>query len=150
MSMPEDHPGTNRREILRSAGLLGAGIAATASVAACSGTTSTPSAGAQASSAASTGSGTSVSVAGVPVGGGVVDAASKTVITRIADADWKAFDSTCTHQGCQVSDVADAKIHCACHQSYFDAASGEPVSGPAKAALATKSVSVSGDTATVS
>jgi hypothetical protein len=43
---------------------------------------------------------------------------------------FKAFSSTCTHEGCAVSvGQADNKIRCACHNSYFDAATGRRSSG---------------------
>jgi Rieske Fe-S protein len=64
----------------------------------------------------------------VPSGGGLV--VGDVVITRDGDTV-HAFSATCTHQGCIVSDVTDGEIHCPCHGSAFDAATGAVVTGPA-------------------
>ncbi len=42
----------------------------------------------------------------------------------------QAFDTTCTHLGCQVFWRAqEQKFHCPCHEGYFDA-DGRPIQGP--------------------
>jgi Rieske Fe-S protein len=86
-----------------------------------------------------------VSTSDVPVGGGVIVAASQVVVTQPTEGDFKAFSSTCTHQGCQVSSVSDEQIVCACHNSRFSIADGSVLGGPATAPLPEVSVSVSGD-----
>ena len=67
----------------------------------------------------------------VPTGGGVVLADVKVVLTRPSADDVQGFSATCTHQGCTVSDVSGGQIHCPCHGSAFDAATGAVVHGPA-------------------
>ena len=130
----------DRRTILNAAGV--AGIASVAGLSACSSGSSSSSTGA-AGNATAAGGAVSVAKADVPVGGGKI--VGKVVVTQPVAGTFKAFSSTCTHEGCAVSSVADNKILCACHNSYFDAATGAPVSGPAKTALPAKTATVSGD-----
>jgi Rieske Fe-S protein len=78
----------------------------------------------------------------VPVGGGVVLAEEKIVVTRPAPDDVRAFSAVCTHQGCTVDGVADGIIACPCHGSRFDAATGAVRNGPAARPLATVAVVV--------
>lgn len=86
----------------------------------------------------------------VPVGGGTIYADKQVVVTQPEAGTFKAFDTTCTHQGCAVTSVSDGLIHCPCHGSSFDIASGGPTEGSqATSPLAAKSVTVSGDTFTV-
>jgi Rieske Fe-S protein len=86
-----------------------------------------------------------VAVADVPVGGGVVIADEKLVVTQPAEGDFKGFDSTCTHQGCQVAEVSDGQIKCPCHGSRYSIEDGSVVGGPAPSPLAEKGVAVEGD-----
>ena len=72
-----------------------------------------------------------VGVDQVPVGGGVILAKQKVVVTRPAPDDVRAFSAVCTHQGCTVNAVADGAIDCPCHGSSFDAATGAVRRGPA-------------------
>jgi Rieske Fe-S protein len=88
---------------------------------------------------------TIASAAEVPVGGGLVLAEERLVITQPAEGDFKGFTAVCTHQGCTVNQVADT-INCPCHGSMFDITTGEPVGGPASAALAEIDLVVDGDT----
>lgn len=69
----------------------------------------------------------------VPVGGGVI--AAGVVVTQPAEGDFRAFSSTCTHQGCTVSDVSDGIISCPCHGSQYSAEDGTVERGPATEAL---------------
>lgn len=86
-------------------------------------------------------------VADVPVGGGVI--VGDTVITQPTAGDFKAFSVICTHQGCEVSEVADGTINCACHGSKFSVQDGEPTDGPATKALAVKEITVDGESITL-
>lgn len=83
-----------------------------------------------------------VAVDRVPVGGGVVLAKDKVVVTRPTADDVRAFSAVCTHQGCTVDAVADGTIDCPCHGSSFDAATGAVRHGPATRALPTVAVTV--------
>ena len=57
-----------------------------------------------------------------------------------------AYDGRCTHMGCPVSpDVLTGGFYCPCHAGRYDA-SGTPVSGPPKAALARLAVLQQGET----
>jgi len=78
----------------------------------------------------------------VPVGGGVVLAKDKVVVTRPAADDVRAFSAVCTHQGCTVDGVAGGIISCPCHGSRFDAATGAVRNGPAARPLAKVAVVV--------
>ena len=157
-----------RRTVLRGAGAMGAVAASAASLAACG--SSSPSSTATTGSAATTGqatstpvpttgaasgttgggaaaSGTKVAKADVPVGGGKIVGGA--VVTQPSSGTFKAFTSTCTHQGCTVGSVANNKIMCPCHGSGFDASTGAVVNGPATRALPAKTVTDSGDSVVV-
>ncbi len=74
------------------------------------------------------GGGTPVTdAADVPVGGGVIEAALGVVVTQPANGEFRAFSSTCTHQGCTVSEVDDGTINCFCHGSRFSIEDGSVV-----------------------
>ncbi|UZI32596.1 Rieske (2Fe-2S) protein [Streptomyces sp. VB1] len=83
--------------------------------------------------------------ADIPEGGGVVFAAQKVVVTQPQPGEFKAFSSTCTHQGCAVKDVSNGRITCPCHNSTFDAATGSPTGGPATQPLPAREITVEGD-----
>lgn len=72
----------------------------------------------------------------VPVGGGVVISEEGLVLTQPAEGEFKAFTSTCTHQGGALSSVEDGEMICPLHNSHFAIEDGSPVSGPATEALA--------------
>jgi Rieske Fe-S protein len=81
----------------------------------------------------------------VPIGGGIVLSKKDVVVTRDDNGDVHAFSATCTHQGCQVTEVRDGQIFCPCHGSRFSASTGNPVAGPAPRPLPTVAVTVEGD-----
>lgn len=86
------------------------------------------------------------SKADVPVGGGLILTEEKIVLTQPTEGDFKAFTAVCTHQQQTVTSVAEGRINCANHGSVFDAATGEPVQGPAPSALAPVEIRIDGDT----
>jgi nitrite reductase/ring-hydroxylating ferredoxin subunit len=86
-----------------------------------------------------------VAVADVPVGGGVVIAPQKVVVTQPVAGTFKAFSAICTHQGCTVNEVKDGTINCPCHGSKFSVADGTPKAGPAPKPLPEKAVKVQGN-----
>lgn len=140
-----------RRGVLRVAGALGAAVVSGAVFSACSGSsTAVGEGGADAGGRSAAKAGDGIPLSEVPVGGGTVVAADKLVVTQPAAGTYKAFDSTCPHQGCPVTMVTEDGIVCPCHGSVFDAATGEPRSGPARTGLTPRTVSVSGDRLTVS
>ncbi|WP_083283020.1 Rieske (2Fe-2S) protein [Humibacillus sp. DSM 29435] len=154
---------TDRRGVLKAVG-LGVGVVAGAGVlAACSSPPVQPDTSAQSATPLSTSAGvtpsetpsTGSAAAGgtptsqVPVGGGTIFAATKTVVTQPQAGTFRAFDSTCPHQGCAVATVADGKINCPCHGSEFDINTGDRVAGPAPTGLTAKTITVTGGSFTV-
>lgn len=85
----------------------------------------------------------------IPVGGGKVFESEEVVVTQPTDGEFKAFTSICTHQGCQVNEVAET-INCPCHGSKYSITDGSVVNGPAPSPLAEKTVTVEADSITVS
>jgi Rieske Fe-S protein len=88
------------------------------------------------------------SAADVPVGGCLVVADSKVVVTQPTEGEFKAFSAVCTHQGCLVETSSEGEIPCPCHGSTFSLDDGSPLSGPASAALAPVEITVDGDSIT--
>ncbi|HEY2672419.1 MAG TPA: Rieske (2Fe-2S) protein [Rugosimonospora sp.] len=86
----------------------------------------------------------------IPSGGGTVFANQNLVVTQPTAGTFKAFSATCTHQGCQVSKVQDGTIDCPCHGSQYSITDGSVKAGPAPRPLASKTVTVNGNTLTVS
>lgn len=87
--------------------------------------------------------------ADVPVGGGVILAEEKVVVTQPNEGEFKAFSNVCTHQGCALESITAEGIRCPCHGSVFDVATGEPVAGPADSALNELPLTVEGDSITL-
>jgi len=83
-------------------------------------------------------------VADIPVGGGVVFAEHKVVVTQPAKGVFKAFSAVCTHVGCICNKVANGTIDCPCHGAEFKITDGAVVTGPAPAPLAARKITVSG------
>lgn len=63
------------------------------------------------------------------------------VLFRPDEATVAGFSAICTHQGCPVQPEG-AELRCPCHQSVFDAATGEVLGGPADEPLPALSVRV--------
>ena len=57
----------------------------------------------------------------------------KQVAVANLSGELRAFDDTCTHQGCSLAegDLEDTTVECPCHGSQFDIVTGEVVEGPA-------------------
>ncbi|MCM0618883.1 Rieske (2Fe-2S) protein [Nocardioides bruguierae] len=87
--------------------------------------------------------------ADVPVGSGVIYTDAEVVVTQPTEGEYKGFSAVCTHQGCIVSQISADGIVCTCHNSVFDVATGEVVSGPAPSPLGSVEVTVDGDEVTV-
>ncbi|GAB3675425.1 Rieske (2Fe-2S) protein [Angustibacter aerolatus] len=144
--------GSSRRAVVRGAGVVAAVGAGGLALAACGSDDASSDAGSGGASGAASGSagsggagGAIAKVADVPVGGGLIVAAQKVVLTQPTEGEVKAFSTTCPHQGCAVTSVADGFIVCPCHNSRFAVADGAPTSdSPAKSALEAKTVTVSG------
>ncbi|GAA1832760.1 hypothetical protein GCM10009836_08600 [Pseudonocardia ailaonensis] len=87
--------------------------------------------------------------ADIPVGTGKIFGAEQVVVTQPSAGVWKAFDTTCTHQGCTVSSVSSGSIECPCHGSMFSITDGAPTAGPAKKPLAARKVTVANGSITL-
>jgi Rieske Fe-S protein len=155
-----------RRTVLRAAGVAGVAGAVGVGLAACSssgsntgatGGTSAPatsapaaatSAAASASpsaSAAGGGSGTALGASSqIPVGSGMIFSAQKVVVTQPTAGTFKGFSSTCTHMGCQVSQISGGLIHCPCHGSEYSIVDGSVKGGPAPMPLPAENITVQG------
>lgn len=162
------NPSLDRRTLIRSAGVVGAGVVGVGAVAACGSDSDTGTSGASSSSSSSPATpgaagasstatpgaeapaGLDVATSTVPVGGGVVVADAAVVVTQPAAGTFKAFSAICTHQGCPVTKVENGKILCPCHGSEFDITSGAPTAGPARQPLEAKTATVSGSNVVVS
>ena len=64
-------------------------------------------------------------------------------VARIGER-WYAFDDTCTHRMCSLSDgdVEDGGVICPCHGSEFDLETGEVLNPPATLSIAVFQVQV--------
>lgn len=84
-------------------------------------------------------------VADIPVGGGKIFADQGVVVTQATAGRIRGFSAKCTHQGCTVTSVENARIVCGCHNSTFDIVDGSAKTGPANRPLPEVAVRVSGD-----
>ncbi|WP_269928243.1 Rieske (2Fe-2S) protein [Kocuria massiliensis] len=87
----------------------------------------------------------------VPVGGGIKASADgvTAIVSQPKEGEFKAFSSSCTHQGCSV-DVKKDVIMCPCHSSQFSLTDGSVQGGPAPKPLPEYTVSVTGGRVTIS
>ncbi|MCF8242276.1 MAG: Rieske 2Fe-2S domain-containing protein [Melioribacteraceae bacterium] len=65
-------------------------------------------------------------------------------LVRSSSSQVRAFDRTCTHQGCQVGAFSSGLASCPCHGSQFND-SGGVVRGPASSSLKSYSTSLTGN-----
>ncbi|GAB3263547.1 Rieske (2Fe-2S) protein [Nocardioides dilutus] len=97
------------------------------------------------SSAGGSGGDALASTSDIEVGGGSIFADEQVVVTQPSEGEFKAFSSTCTHQGCQVESVSDGTINCPCHGSKFSIEDGSPDAGPATSPLKEVAITIDGD-----
>ncbi len=132
---------TSTRRAVLAAGVGVAGAAGVAAIVGCS-----PSRRAtQTGSPGETGPVVLAKVVDIPVGdavGATLDG-KPILISQPTAGTIVAFTAVCTHQGCTVA-PAGKTFHCPCHDSVFDAATGQVISGPAPAPLAQIPVKVAG------
>ncbi|MCG5215073.1 Rieske (2Fe-2S) protein [Streptosporangium sp. KLBMP 9127] len=146
-------PTTTRRAMVLGAG--GAGLAAV--LTACSGygepsgavvddkATGEPQPSAPEETAGDDGSAGFAKTSDIPEGGGKIFESEKVVVTQPSAGEFKAFSTTCTHQGCPVKSVSNGTINCPCHGSKFKIADGSVDNGPATDPLPEVKISVDGD-----
>jgi len=106
------------------------------------GTTPSP---AESSGGGSAGGDALASTSDIEVGGGSIFADEQVVVTQPSEGEFKAFSSTCTHQGCQVESVSDGTINCPCHGSKYSVEDGSVQAGPAPSPLKEVAITVEGD-----
>jgi Rieske Fe-S protein len=138
---------TSRRVLLAGAGAIGA----TAVLAAC-GTDPDEDVGSGSQSPTATqgsGGGALAKTSEIPVEGGTIFAAQSVVVTQPAQGEFKAFSSTCTHQGCPVTSVDGGTINCNCHGSKFSIEDGSVKKGPATKPLTERQLNVEGENITL-
>jgi Rieske Fe-S protein len=144
----EKAAGTTRRVVLVGAGAVAAGVLAGCATYDQRGAANpAPGNGSDPGSGDSTGDptpGPLAHTAEVPVGGGIVLDRQNIVITQPQAGNFKAFNATCTHQGCQVVEVRNGTINCPCHGSQFKIADGSVAQGPAARPLREIAITVSG------
>lgn len=76
----------------------------------------------------------------LPVGGATTffyppDSAPRLLVRTGADT-FVAYDQQCTHLLCPiVPAVAEGRLHCPCHNGWFDLQTGRPLAGPPRRAL---------------
>jgi Rieske Fe-S protein len=145
--------GPDRRRVMMLGAATGLGVAGVAGLAGCgSGSASTTtgadsSAGASATAAAAaTPTGPLATLSDIPVGGSYASAGvngQPMVISQPEAGKVVAFSASCTHAGCKVTPEGK-KLTCPCHNSTFDAFTGQVLSGPATAPLPPVDVKLNG------
>ncbi|ROR90616.1 Rieske (2Fe-2S) protein [Nocardioides aurantiacus] len=134
-------------------GVLGVGVGVPLVAACGSGSSGSDQASDEASGdggGSTTSSGPITTTSKVPVGGGLIFAGEKVVVTQPTEGEFKAFTAVCTHAQCVVTSVEDDEIDCSCHGSRFSITDGSVVTGPADRPLAELQVSVEGEDISVS
>lgn len=59
------------------------------------------------------------------------EGSSPRLLVRTGAVSFVAYDQACTHLACPVVPaVSEGKLHCPCHNGWFDLATGHPVGGP--------------------
>lgn len=77
----------------------------------------------------------------LPVGGAKTFAypagSTPRLLVRTGERDFVAYDQQCTHLLCPVVPAVESgRLHCPCHNGWFDLATGRPLAGPPQRALA--------------
>ena len=58
------------------------------------------------------------------------------LLIRSSESAFQAYSSQCTHLMCPVRpELEHSRLHCPCHEGYFDAATGRPTAGPPRRPL---------------
>lgn len=65
------------------------------------------------------------------------EGSSPRLLVRTGDQTFVAYDQQCTHLQCPVVPAVDeGKLHCPCHNGWFDLQTGRPLAGPPRRRLA--------------
>ncbi len=149
MTQPSTRPGgdaccASRRQVLQGAGAVAVTTASAGLLSACGGGSS-PSAASTAADGAVV-----VPAADTAVGASTYYSDAKVIVSQPQEGTFVAFDSTCPHSGCRVSDTDDdGVLLCPCHGSRFDPATGDVVEGPATTGLTVLQVAAEGGDLTI-
>jgi nitrite reductase/ring-hydroxylating ferredoxin subunit len=142
-NMPSDRR-IDRRSVLRGACAVCVGVAGVGVLAACGGGS-----GGSGADGGGDGGSADIKTTDIPVGGGKVFDGPKIVVTQPTAGEFKAFSAVCTHQNFLVGNVQGGTINCLHHGSMYNMATGAVVGGPAPKPLAARTVTVNGDSLTV-
>jgi Rieske Fe-S protein len=76
----------------------------------------------------------------LPIGGAKTftypEGSTPRLLVRTGAATFVAYDQQCTHLLCPVVPAIDVgRLHCPCHNGWFDLQTGRPVAGPPQRAL---------------
>ncbi|MFE0104393.1 Rieske (2Fe-2S) protein [Streptomyces sp. NPDC059009] len=71
----------------------------------------------------------------VAVGASKLYTDENVVVSRIAENEYKAFSTICTHAKCPINKLEGHKLICPCHGSQFDATDGKVLHEPATVPL---------------
>lgn len=142
----------SRRGLIYGIAAAGAAVPVLAACGSSADDTSDPGAAPSSTGSSPTGGGGfEVAASEIPVGGGAIYPDEQIVVTQPVKGEYKAFSAICTHARCVVTEVTDQEIQCSgCHGSRFSIEDGSVEGGPARAALAAKTVAVDGDTLVIS
>jgi Rieske Fe-S protein len=80
----------------------------------------------------------------IPVGGGRIYPDIPVIVTQPTAGEFRGFGVVCTHDGCQLTSVADGTINCPCHGSRFAITDGSVVRGPARSGLRIEKLTIDG------
>jgi Rieske Fe-S protein len=80
----------------------------------------------------------------IPVGGGTIYPDVPVIVTQPTPGEFRGFGVVCTHDGCQLTSVANGTINCPCHGSRFALTDGSVVRGPARTGLRIEKLTVEG------
>lgn len=83
----------------------------------------------------------------LPVGGAKTffypEGSPPRLLVRVGPGSFVAYEQQCTHLQCPVVPaVAQGKLHCPCHNGWFDLRTGRPTAGPPQRALARVTLAV--------
>jgi Rieske Fe-S protein len=138
---PAPAPAASRRAVLRGMGAIGAAAVGATALAACGSDDNAAVAGTPAKT---------VKAADIPVGGGVIYTDAVVVVTQPQAGTYKAFSAMCMHLGCVVNQVDHGRIICPCHGSEYNIVDGSVYQGPSTTPLNPRTVTVNGDSLTIS
>ena len=69
------------------------------------------------------------------------------LLIRLSEDRFVAYDQQCTHLSCPVlPEPREGKLHCPCHNGWFDLATGRPLAGPPRRPLPRVTLEIRGDT----